>query len=745
VAGGSVDWRSVLSGRSVELPTYPFQHTRYWPEARARNTERRAASETESGFWSAVEDGDLSGLTESLAIDGDRPFHEALPALADWRRREREDSAVADWRYRVTWEQVPDPAPAPLTGTWLLLSAPDRTPEPVHDALTTHGARVLRLVTRSADRAELAALLTTELSGVDDLAGLVVLPAPGETSLPGQPAVPQGVAQVLSLVQALGDAGVQAPVWALTCGAVEAGPAGPPADPAQAQTWGLGRVVALEHPERWGGVVDLPATLDARAATRLAAVLSGTTGEDQVALRRTGLLARRVERAPLPPTGHTWHPRGSVLVTGGTGGIATGVDRWLAQRGTPRLTLTSRSGPAAQGTAVLAAELAERGTTTEVFACDVAERDQVAAVIDRMPDLCAVIHTAGIGQFSATDAVTPEAHANVVTAKTAGARWLDELTAGRDLDAFVVFSSISATWGSSMQPSYAAANAYLDALVEDRRSRGLPGTSLGWGVWGGAGMGAGDVGTQLGRAGLRRMDPALGVRALAQAVDAGEGVVAVADVDWSAFAPTFTVRRPSPLLTSLPDARSALTDETPTDPQIGGGLARRLAEMTPAEQERTVVDLVRTEAATALGYSSTAEVEPDRSFKELGFESLTAVELRNRLQTVTGLALPATLAFDHPNAADLAAYLRGELVGDGGEPAGITEELDRFEGLLTTAEADEETRELVAARLQRLAARLRTDAGTTDTDTGRAVAERIETASDDEMFEFINKQLGRSE
>jgi len=218
--------------------------------------------------------------------------------------------------------------------------------------------------------------------------------------------------------------------------------------------------------------------------------------------------------------------------------------------------LASRSGPAAQGVAVLAAQLAATGAQVAVVACDMAERSGLTALLTWIavsgPPLAAVMHAAGAAQATALADTTAAELAAVLSAKTAGAILLDELTAGMDLDGFVLFSSIAATWGSGLQPGYAAANAFLDALAEDRRVRGLAGTSVAWGPWAGGGMTDAGSGAQLRRRGLRLMNPELAVRALAQVLDHDEALVTVADVDWARFAPAFTVRRPSPLIASLP-------------------------------------------------------------------------------------------------------------------------------------------------------------------------------------------------
>ncbi|WP_020502085.1 type I polyketide synthase, partial [Sciscionella marina] len=570
------------------------------------------------------------------------------------------DTTITDWRYRITWEPITEPTPTTLTGTWLLVGESVE----VGAALIERGAHVTTLDTDGLDRADLVAALPT-----DDLAGVVSVLALDETPHPEFPVVPRGVAATMTLAQALGDAEITAPLWVLTRGAVATAPAEPLPRPHQAQAWGLGRTIGLEHPDRWGGLIDLPETLDDRAAARLCAVLADL-GEDQLALRPSGIRARRLVHAAAPSGTRTpWRPRGSVLVTGGTGGIARHVSHWLVERGTPHLVLTSRSGPAADGVVALAAELAGSGTAVEVLACDIGRRAEVAGLIDHTPELTAVVHAAGTGQGTPLPEATVAEYAAVTEAKVAGARWLDELTADRDLDAFIVFSSISATWGSGLQPAYAAGNAFLDALAADRRARGLAATSIAWGLWDGGGMGTGVAGDQLRRHGLRAMAPDRAVRALAQILDGGEHAITVADVDWAHFAPMFTLRRPSPLLAGLPEVEQALATTSDEPRTVDTELARRLSALSRTEQDRELIGLVRTAAAAVLGHATAAAVEPSRAFRDLGVDSLTSVELRDQLATATGLRLPATLVFDHPTPVALADHLHGELLGAEGIPA----------------------------------------------------------------------------
>ncbi|MEV6124758.1 type I polyketide synthase, partial [Streptomyces sp. NPDC052077] len=689
VHGTPVDWEAVLAGRGarrVDLPTYPFQRRPFWlVPAGFQTAGPEAADPAEAAFWDSVESQDLAALAERLEVAGDSPLSSVLPALSQWRRRQRSRSVVDSWRYRISWQPLTGGRDtAELTGTWLLAvpggGGDDDLATAVSDALTRHGAKVAPLPVRPDEtRTGLAARLGRE-PGAAQPAGVLSLLALDEGPHPDHPDLPAGLALTTLLVQALGDTGTAAPLWCATRGAVATGRSDAPTSPGQAMVWGLGRSMALDSPDRWGGLVDLPATLDRRAARRLVSVLAdGTGGEDQIAVRPSGVFVRRLARAvttdaTTPSADRTWRPRGTVLITGGTGALGAQVARHLARNGAEHLVLTGRRGPQAPGAAELAAGLEELGATVTLTACDLADRAQVAALLRDLPEdrhpLTAVIHAAGLPQFTPTDTLTPADLAAVLAAKAAGARHLDEVLADRDLDAFVLFSSVAAAWGSGSQAAYCAANAHLDALAEQRRARGLAATSVAWGPWADAGM-AGDEEAEahLRRRGLPAMAPDTAIAALQRALDLDETTVVVADVRWDRFAPAFTLARPSALLADLPEARTALaatgpgTDGAGTADDTAPSRAAGLAALPAAERHRVLLDLVRAEAARALGHSGPSAVVGERSFKDLGFDSLTGVELRNRLKGATGLRLPATLVFDHPNADALAAFLSAEVSG----------------------------------------------------------------------------------
>ncbi|WP_086824400.1 type I polyketide synthase [Allokutzneria sp. NRRL B-24872] len=655
VHGVVVDWSSLLPGKQIELPTYAFQRERFWFEPASATVAAAPVDEVESGFWESVEREDLDSIAETLGVGADESLSAILPRLSAWRRSRREQSVVDSWRYRVTWKPLTT-APAELSGTWIVVATEETEwVSAVRSALSGE----LVIIDLAADRAALAAQLR-ELGPVN---GIVSLLADDAGVSVQHKDLTQGIASTVLLVQALGDAEIDAPLWCATRTAVAVGRSEHVEAPVQSQLWGFGRVVALEHPRRWGGMIDLPSNIDARVAGRLLAVLSQSS-EDQVAVRASGAFGRRLVRAKSSSDSPQWTPRGTVLITGGTGALGGHVARWLAEAGAEHLVLTSRRGIDAPGAAELSAELEALGANVTVAACDVTDRDSVAAVLAAHP-VNAVVHAAGIDSHAMIEDTTLDEFADTLSAKVAGAVHLHELLGDQELDAFILFSSGAGIWGSGRQGAYSAGNAFMDALVEHRRSRGLAGLAISWGAWADGGMAAqGDAEEILRRRGVHTMPAAMALSALRQALSDGETTLTVAAFDWALFAPRFTVNRASALLDELPEVRRAL--ESGDEETTAAGptpLVAKLSALTAGEQDRLLVDLVRTQAATVLGHNGATEVEAGRAFKELGFDSLTAVELRNKLNAATGLKLPTTAVFDYPNALALASFLRSELSG----------------------------------------------------------------------------------
>ncbi|MFH8979299.1 SDR family NAD(P)-dependent oxidoreductase, partial [Streptomyces sp. NPDC017890] len=362
-------------------------------------------------------------------------------------------------------------------------------------------------------------------------------------------------------------------------------------------------------------------------------------------------------------------PEGTVLITGGTGTLGAELARHLVvERGVRHLLLTSRSGRAARGAAELEAELAGLGAEATVVACDAADRDALAATLATVPDthpLTGVIHAAGVLDDATVRSLTPERIDYVLRPKVDAAVNLDELTRDMDLAMFVVFSSAASVFGSSGQGNYAAANAFLEALVQRRRVRGLPGQALAWGLWSrrsGMTEHLGDTEIQrLNRSGMRLLDTEQGMRLFDTSMALDEPLLVPHPMDFSVL--RGQGEAVPVVLRGLVRATVRRTVESRGDVPGGSALAQRLAALDERGRQELLLDLVRSHAASVLGHSGTDGVGAGLAFKELGFDSLTAVELRNLLNSATGLKLPATLVFDYPTPTALADHLMDELVG----------------------------------------------------------------------------------
>ncbi|MFC3450211.1 type I polyketide synthase [Amycolatopsis speibonae] len=469
----------------------------------------------------------------------------------------------------------------------------------------------------------------------------------------------------------------------------------------------VARVAAIEQPRRWGGCVLLTEETD---AARLKDVLGGP--EDEVTIREDGIFARRfVPAAPAPTT--AWTTSGTALITGGTGALGALVAERLIRAGTEHLVLLSRRGEDAPGAAELRQKLEDLGARVSIHACDAADRDALSTVVTGLDDLRVVVHTAGVLDDALLDDATPERFEAVARPKVTAARHLRELT--KDLDALVLFSSIAGVLGNGGQAAYAAANAELDALATQWRSEGVKAVSIAWGPWAEGGM-AEAVDDAVRRKGLRPMTPEAAVEEFVRAIAADDTCVTVADFDWPSFFEDF---RTAPMLAELPRPEAAAAEAPVVD------LRSRLTGLIEPEQRRLLLKVARETVARVLGHPDTSAIGPDRAFTELGFDSLTAVELRNRLDAATGLAVPATLVFDHPTPQALAAYLWQELAGTEDDVEGL---LDGLEAALSRLDPGTEDHVKAGGRLRKLAERL----------DGPGFAP----SSDDELFAFIDQQLG---
>jgi acyl transferase domain-containing protein/acyl carrier protein len=692
--GVPVDWPAFFAGtgaHQVDLPTYPFQRERFW-------------------------------LGPSAAPGAGTEPEGPGPAL-----------------HQIGW--VPDVIrPSARVPAWARLGrfSDGATDIPSYDDLTAFGNALA--------------------SGISVRALLVELNAHGETDEATDQDPHSGDAlrrltrRTMTLVQGwLADdrfAGIRLIV--ITKGAVATTGIEAP-DPAAAAVWGLVRSAQSEAPDRIV-LVDTDADTDEEPIppALLSSLLSAD--EPQAAVRAGHARVPRLNRLRTSaihggPDSPTWDPAGTVLITGGTGVLGATVARHLVtEHGVTHLLLASRTGARAEQADTLRAELTELGATVGIAACDVADREALAALLAAIPadrPLRGIVHAAGAVDNSLLSAMTPQQLDAVLRPKADAARHLHELTRDTDLSAFVLFSSTVGLFGGPGQANYAAASTFLDGLAQHRHTHGLPATSLAWGLWdieGGINAALGDIDrARLARDGFAAIGTKEGMALFDAALSTARPVVTTTPFDLDVVR---ALDRVPPLLRALVPAQSR---QSASSTEVS--VSQRLSAMSGAERAEFVLELVCGRVAAVLVLSDASAVDPEQPFRELGFDSLTAVEMRNRLNTVTGVQLPATAVFDHPTPSKLAAFLLTLLVSDDAPQPRSTVHaaLDELEDVLTgDGSGVNGDRDEITVRLQTLLSRW-LETGAEPGDGAEAnPADSFESASTAELLDFIDNELGRA-
>ncbi len=694
IQGVAVHWQGVdrdYQRRRIALPSYPFQRQRYWF---GPNEVQTTSEVTQTSIVNWLEHGDIEQLTteviSELTVEEARHLPKLLEVLVKQHQQQSKVESIKDLLYQVEWQiAARDNAKhfrsssdrseiTKTSGNWLIFcdSAKRFSPKGYRQGVGQSlvellGQNCLLVYPGEFYQQEEAGVWSINPSSPDDYKRLLAELAASELPLQRvvhlwsleatqselslsdlEQAQTWGCESVLHLVQALADDFNKPQLWLVTQGAmpIDTTPA-----VAQAPLWGLGKVVALEHPEIWGGMVDLAPTPENQAAALLAEIWD-SQGEDHLALRSGKRYVARLVPAERETRKVAFRSNGTYLITGGLGALGLKVAAWLVKQGVRHLVLTGRRGVSIQAQETIGS-MEQAGAKVIVAQADVCDSQNMARLFAEietsMPKLQGVFHTAGVVGYQVMQDMDRQTFESVLRPKVLGAWILHQLTQNMQLDFFVGFSSIASVWGSKGQAHYAAANQFLDVLASYRQKLGLAGSSVNWGPWANGGMASDEAQQWLSRMGVNLLPPLQALTALGVLLQGTQTVVA--DVDWTRFKGIYEARGKRSLLEKIKLPEKSEPKQEKSD------ISQKLAAANERSRVSILTAYLQAEVAKVLGMESQPEIQ--RGFFDLGMDSLMAVELKERLEVSFGASLPATLVFESPNIQALAEYLGSEVLG----------------------------------------------------------------------------------
>ncbi|MBD3884960.1 thioester reductase domain-containing protein [Phormidium tenue FACHB-886] len=734
VQGVAVDWSrydQAYPRHRLPLPTYPFQRQRYWAEfpqdgfavssnGNSHSTNGRSTNGHSTNGHSSLASSPLLNLlnqektqqiVQQLETAGNLSSEELqlLPKLLDLLiKPESSLPTTADWLYEVEWQAKPRQPVASerngfhQSGSWLIFADRSGVGQALANQLRSQNQSCILVYpgdcyetlvyqthqnsahsihpTRPADFDRLFQELATgdrPLKGVIHLWGAEAESTDALTPAALEQAQAIGVGSVLLLVQALvkHSPSAAAGLWLVTRGVVSVGQSLPAV--AQASLWGLGKVIALEHPEYWGGLIDLAADTNlvsetesvskttADTAQKLLLEIEDAQGEDQLALHEQRYVARLVRKSLPASLDTALQPDGTYLITGGLGALGLKVAEWMVNRGASHLVLTGRRQISAETQASIS-QLEQAGATIHIAQVDVTQEAEVIHLFETiqasMPPLRGVIHAAGVLDDGILLQQNWERFTRVMAVKVKGTWTLHQLTQKLPLDFFVMFSSAAALLGSPGQGNYAAANAFMDAIAQRRRSMGLPGLSINWGPWGNAGMAASLSRQQqmrLAAQGMQTIAPKQGLQVLGQALGQA-GQLGVLPIEWGTFKQQFSSGKQPPFLIDLLQEATLPTGSEAPQSTEQREFQQRLRQASTGERQTLLIAYLQEKVAKVLGLS-TAHLDPEQPLHELGLDSLMAVELSSLIKTELQVELPIRALVEDPSIASIASHLVNEL------------------------------------------------------------------------------------
>lgn len=723
VRGAEVDWPAFdrhYARCRLQLPTYPFQRQRYWVEFADKNAELNSESVAEEAARTAIANllnqGNTQQLAQELETVGELTEDEIkfLPKLLELLVKQNQQqltaASIKDWLYEIEWQIKPRQLTATedklhQPASWLIFADKGGVAETLAKLLRDRGDSPILVYSGAGYETNAAGVYSINPANPADFERLfqdILEPAnpplqrilhlwsldakrPDALTIPAlEEAQTLGVASVVNLLQAWvkqqENNTIELPVsqsspqnstlktqnspqlWLVTRGAVPAGTSLPGI--AQSPLWGLGKVVALEYRELFGGVIDLAPETTADEATQLLTEIEDSQAEDHLAFRNGNRYVARLVRKPLPASkGVSFQPDSTYLITGGVGALGLRIARWMVEQGAKNLVLTSRRGASAEAQQTIT-ELKQAGANVLVAQADVCEEGDVVRMLEgievSLPPLRGIIHAAGVSRYEAIAEMPVDALESVLRPKVMGTWILHQLTQGIKLDFFVCFSSISAVWGSKGQAHYAAANYFLDMLAHYRQGLGLPALSVNWGPWAGGGMALEEFQTLLSRMGVEGLPPEKAIAALGYLLGAGCVQTTVANVDWTLFKDIFEARGKRSLLERL-EVQPQEAPEQMLVQQRSAFLQQLEAAATP-ERYTLLISYLQGEVAKVLRLAELPDSQ--QGLFDLGMDSLMAVELVSLLRAQLQVELPISEFMQVSSIASLASLLLKQLAPD---------------------------------------------------------------------------------
>ncbi|MCP4347108.1 MAG: SDR family NAD(P)-dependent oxidoreductase [Desulfobacterales bacterium] len=723
VSGVNVDWQSFYqynSYRKTTLPTYPFQKQRYWVET-AETGQKPGQENIQTPIVNFLHRGDTDQLTQLLEKTGNlsedkiKLLPELLELLTEQHQKHLRSDAVKDLLYQVEWQLIENPDPTidnhqstidnrqstidshqssiDNPGLWLIFADQSGLGQRLSELLEEsgqntflayaengHETRPQTYAVNPANSDDFEHFVQNALDASDyPLKGIIHLWSL-DADYPDNLTVRNlsksqisNCASVLHLIQALVkkyNSSITSKLWLITRGAVPV----QVSNLALAQTplWGLGKVISLEHPELWGGLIDLSprkyGNCFSQEAAMLLSKIQNTDDEDHIVFRDGQYFTPRLVRMGTTSTASSSKvitPESTYIITGGLGSLGLRTACHLAEKGATRLVLTGRKGISSKGAQDTVKKLEDSGVHVIIAKADVADKEDMTRVFEQIrasaPPLRGIIHAAGIPGYQDITEMNMQSLDSALQAKVSGAWILHQLTQETELDFMVYFSSIASVWGSRGQAHYAAANYFLDMMAHYRNQLGLPGMSINWGPWADGGMATTEARKWLTRRGVDVLQPEKAMDVLERLFDLECTQATAADVDWATFKSVYELRGRRPLLehikVELMHKKSDFSDfSNGEQPEI----LQQLEKASPGRRRDMLTAYLQKQVAAVLDFDTLPA--PGQGFFDMGMDSLTAVELKEQLEAELGVSLPSTLAFDCPSIKELAFYITRDVM-----------------------------------------------------------------------------------